>query len=44
MTPQDLEIILKYLAKTVVPQADHDAFFLAVERLRALQIKVLNAA
>jgi hypothetical protein len=44
MTPQDLEIILKYLAKTVVPQADHDAFFLAVERLQALQTKAMKAA
>lgn len=36
MTHADIEILLKYLVKVVVPPADHDDFIQAVERLEAL--------
>lgn len=36
MTRSDIEILLKYLYKVVVPAADHDKYIQAVERLEAL--------
>jgi hypothetical protein len=39
MTHADIEILLKYLVKVVVPPADHDEFIRAVERLEALLYK-----
>lgn len=36
MTRADIEILLKYLYKVVVPAADHDQYIQAVERLEAL--------
>jgi hypothetical protein len=44
MTHQDLDILIKYLQKAVVPAADHEAFIRAFERLLALQNKGLVAA
>jgi hypothetical protein len=44
MTQQDIDILLRYLVKVVVPQNDHDAFILAVERLVALRDKAFQAA
>jgi hypothetical protein len=44
MTEQDLDIILEYLQKATVPAADHDAFFRAFERLRAIRYKEKQAA
>lgn len=44
MTKADVEILLKYLVKAVVPPNDHEAFILAVERLAALQIKAKKVA
>jgi hypothetical protein len=44
MTTQDIDILIKYLIKAVVPQADHDAFFQAVQRLEALKTKAQKAA
>lgn len=44
MTRADIEILLKYLVKVVVPPADHDDFIQAVERLEALLHKAQNAA
>ena len=44
MTQQDLDILLKYLVKAVVPPNDHDSFLKAVEQLAALRIKANQAA
>jgi hypothetical protein len=44
MTNEDLNILLKYLIKTVVPPVDHDAFIKAVERLEALRLKAQKVA
>lgn len=44
MTQQDIDILLKYLVKAVVPPADHDTFLKAVERLAALRNKAIRAA
>ena len=44
MTNADLDILIKYLQKAVVPAADHEAFILAFERLIALKNKALLAA
>jgi hypothetical protein len=44
MTQQDLDILLKYLVKAVVPPNDHDSFLKAVERLAALRTKAIQAA
>jgi hypothetical protein len=44
MTQTDIEILVKYLQKTVVPQADQAAFIKAFERLIALQKRVPVAA
>lgn len=44
MTQQDLDILLKYLVKAVVPPNDHDAFLKAVERLASLRSKEIRAA
>ena len=44
MTQQDIDILLKYLMKAVVPAADHDSFLKAVERLEALRSKENKAA
>jgi hypothetical protein len=44
MTEQDIDIILEYLQKATVPAADHDAFFRAFERLRAIRYKEKQAA
>ena len=44
MTSADLDIIIKYLQKAVVPAADHEAFIRAFERLISLRDKALLAA
>jgi hypothetical protein len=44
MTNEDLNILLKYLIKTVVPPVDHDAFIKAVEHLESLRLKAQKAA
>lgn len=44
MTQQDIDILIKYLQKAVVPQADQQAFLAAVDRLVALKNKALLAA
>jgi hypothetical protein len=44
MTQQDIDILIKYLQKAVVPQADQQAFLQAVDRLFALKNKVLLVA
>ena len=44
MTNADLDILIKYLQKAVVPAADHEAFIRAFERLIALRDKGLRAA
>lgn len=44
MTRADVEILLQYLMKATVPQADQDRFIQAVERLQALLGKVSVAA
>jgi hypothetical protein len=44
MTRADIEILLRYLTKATVPQADQDRFIHAVERLQALLGKVSAAA
>jgi len=44
MTHADIEILLKYLVKVVVPPADHDDFIKAVERLEALLHKAKKVA
>ena len=44
MTQQDIDILLKYLVKAVVPANDHDSFLKAVERLAALRSKENQAA
>jgi hypothetical protein len=44
MTQQDIDILIKYLQKAVVPQADQQAFLVAVDRLVALKNKALLAA
>lgn len=44
MTQQDLDILLKYLVKAVVPPNDHDAFLKAVEQLASLRSKEIRAA
>jgi len=44
MTQQDLDILLKYLVKAVVPPNDHESFLKAVERLAALRSKVIQAS
>ena len=36
MTYQDIQILLQYLNKVVVPANDHDAFIQAYERLQNL--------
>jgi hypothetical protein len=44
MTHADIEILLKYLVKVVVPPTDHDEFIRAVERLEALLRKEKKVA
>jgi len=44
MTPQDIEILLQYLYKVIVPQADVDRFLVAVQRLQSLRDKQKQAA
>lgn len=44
MTREDIDILLKYLIKSIVPQADHDAFLTAVAKLEALKTKAKTAA
>jgi hypothetical protein len=44
MTHQDIDILIKYLQKAVVPQADHEAFIQAFERLISLKNKALLVA
>ena len=44
MTSEDISILVKYLQKAVVPQADQDAFIKALERLLALRQRVFAAA
>lgn len=44
MTSEDISILVKYLQKAVVPQADQDAFIKALEHLLALRRQVVLAA
>jgi len=44
MTSEDISILLKYLQKAVVPQADQDAFIKALEHLLAIQNHLVAAA
>lgn len=39
MTAQDIETLLHYLRKVVVPQGEQEDFFRAVARLQALKAK-----
>jgi hypothetical protein len=44
MTDAELEILIKYLQKAVVPATEHETFLRAFERLIALKNKGLLAA
>lgn len=44
MTSEDIAILVKYLEKSVVPQADQAAFIKAFEHLLALRRHLLTAA
>lgn len=44
MTQQDIDILIQYLQKAIVPQADQAAFIKAFERLIALKHKGKRAA
>lgn len=44
MTAADIEILVRYLQKAVVPQAEIEAFMRAFQKLLALQNKALVAA
>lgn len=44
MTAADIEILVRYLQKAVVPPADQEAFMRAFQKLLALQNKAFAAA
>jgi hypothetical protein len=44
MTAADIEILVRYLQKAVVPTAEQEAFMRAFQRLLALQNKAFIAA
>jgi hypothetical protein len=44
MTEQDIQILIQYLRKVVVPSSDHEDFLKAFERLQALSKHLRQAA
>jgi hypothetical protein len=44
MTQQDIDILIKYLQKAIVPQAEQAQFIKAFERLMSLKLKSRQAA